>query len=139
MGSYQEETSYRQTTMKGLAAMSQIKDFLEESEIGMVVQHLDEIALNISEKDDMRNEALAILRDISTFRSNQIMQITFPAFMAKLPDSEDEGQYKGTLEALAKLSLERPVFEVLLTRLLNKLDVVLRSARIHIRFSIDPF
>lgn len=127
MGSSQEETSYRQTAMRGLAAMSQIKGFLEDSEIGMVVQHLDEIALDTSEKEDMRNEALTILRDISTYRSSLIMQITFPAFMAKLPDSESEGPYKGTLEALAKLSLERPVFEVLLTRLLNKLDVVLRS------------
>lgn len=60
-----------------------------------------------------------------------IMDITFPALMATLPDSEEEAQgklYLMTLEALAKLSGERAVFEVLLTRLFNKLDIVIHSA-----------
>lgn len=62
------------------------------------------------------------------------MDITFPAFMKELPDEDPEtedndGQttYKDTLYALAQLSIQRSVFEVLLTRLLNKLTVVLRS------------
>ena len=130
MGSNWDETSFRLTAMRGLGQLAKIRRFLPESEIGMVVQYLDEIALEPEEKDEVRDEALRNLRDISMFKSSLIMQITFPAFMAKLPDSEEESKklnrpYAGTLEALAKLSFERPVFEVLLTRLLNKLDVVL--------------
>lgn len=64
-------------------------------------------------------------------KPNLIMEITFPALMATLPDTEAEAQerpsYIGTLEALAKLSTQRAIFEVLLTRLFNKLDIVLQS------------
>ena len=132
MGSNRDETSFRLVAMRGLGRLCKIRKFLEESEIGMVVQYLDEVALEKEEKDDVRDEALQNLREISKFKSNLIMQITFPAFMAQLPDSEEESKtdnkpYAGTLEALAKLSFERPVFEVLLTRLLNKLEVVLYS------------
>ena len=132
MGSNRDETSFRLTAMRGLGKLCKIRKFLADSEIGMVVQHLDEVALHQEEKGQVRDEALQNLKDISTFKSSLIMQITFPAFMAQLPDSEEESKaenkpYLGTLEALAKLSFERPVFEVLLTRLLNKLEVVLRS------------
>lgn len=63
-------------------------------------------------------------------KSNLIMEITFPALMATLPDSEEEAEgkpYVLTLEALAKLSTERATFDVLLTRLFNKLNVVIQS------------
>lgn len=62
------------------------------------------------------------------------MDITFPAFMKELPDEDPENEdndkqttYKDTLYALAQLSIQRSVFEVLLTRLLNKLTVVLKN------------
>jgi DNA repair/transcription protein MET18/MMS19 len=132
MGSNRDETTFRLTAMRGLGKLCKIRKFLDESEIGMVVQYLDEVALQQEEKDEVRDESLQNLRSISKFKSNLIMQITFPAFMAQLPDSEEESKeenkpYIGTLEALAKLSFERSVFEVLLTRLLNKLEVVLYS------------
>lgn len=135
MGSNREETSFRLTAMRGLGKLCNIRKFLAESEIGMLVQHLDEVALQQEEKDEVRKEALQNLKDISTFKSSLIMQITFPAFMAQLPDSDEEANkpYIGTLEALAKLSFERPVFEVLLTRLLNKLEVVLHSESVLLR------
>lgn len=63
-------------------------------------------------------------------KPNFIMDITFPALMATLPDSELEAREKPyliTLEALAKLSTKRSVFEVLVTRLFNKLDIVIQS------------
>ena len=77
-----------------------------------------------------RYEALRHLLQISTMKPNLIMEITFPALMATLPDTEAEAQgkpYVVTLEALAQLSTQRAIFEVLLTRLFNKLDIVLQS------------
>ncbi|KAL7267583.1 hypothetical protein RUND412_009827 [Rhizina undulata] len=128
MGSTKEETSFRITALKGLARLCKIRNFLEESEVGMVVQYFDEVVLEEEEKEEIKEEALQGLKDISRLKPSLIMDITFPAFMAQLPDAEEEKEgkpYVGTLEALAKLSFERPVFEVLLTRLLNKLDMVL--------------
>jgi DNA repair/transcription protein MET18/MMS19 len=49
--------------------------------------------------------------------------------MAKLPDSDADGhaQYMTTLDGLARLGAEKGIFEVLLRRLLNKLDAVLTN------------
>jgi DNA repair/transcription protein MET18/MMS19 len=83
------------------------------------------------------------LLDFSKYRSNLLIEKTFPTLMAALPDEEPkdvasnetetfENQqvvvpYPIILEALAKLSLDRAIFEVLITRLLNKLIVIVRS------------
>lgn len=131
MGSYKDETSLRMTALRGLMLMCKVRRLLQENEVGMVVQYLDEVSLGAQEKGEMRELALEGLRDISKLKPNLIMDITFPAFMAQLPDSEEatdpSKHYITTLEALAKLSLERSVFQVLLTRLLNKLDVILQG------------
>lgn len=130
MGSSKEETGFRVTALRGLVLLSRALDFLEESEVGMVIQYLDEVALEIQEKEELKEEALQSLKDISRVKPNLIMSITFPAFMAQLPDDDVKDpkmSYTSTLEALAKLSSERAVFEVLLTRLLNKLEVVLHG------------
>lgn len=130
MSSNRDETSFRLTAMRGLGKLCKIRHYLEENEIGMVVQYLDEVALQTEEKTSVREEAIENLQGISKLKSQLIRDITFPAFMAQLPDSEADATnipYTETLEALAKLSFERPLFEVLLTRLLNKLDYVLAS------------
>jgi DNA repair/transcription protein MET18/MMS19 len=66
-----------------------------------------------------------------------ILDITFPAFLAELPDSETVERldasikvrkgYKEILAALAQVSTERAIFEALLRRLFSKLDIVLSS------------
>lgn len=131
MGSLREEMSLRITALKGLVLLCRIRRLFQESEIGMVVQYFDQVLLEVEEKEEIKELALQGLKDISKIKPNLIMDITFPAFMAQLPDSEKEVDpskpYTATLEALAKLSLGRSVFQVLLTRLLNKLDVVLRG------------
>lgn len=130
MGSSKEEAGFMLTALRGLALLSRARKFLEENEVGMVVQYLDEVALEAQGKEELREEALQSLRDIARLKPNLIIGITFPEFMAQLPDNEAEGSkmpYTVTLEALAKLSLERALFEVLLTRLLNKLEVILHG------------
>ncbi|PWW78340.1 ARM repeat-containing protein [Tuber magnatum] len=131
MGSLREELSLRITALKGLVLLCRTRRLFQENEIGMVVQYLDQVLLEVKEKEEIKELALQGLKDISKIKPNLIMDITFPAFMAQLPDSEKEADpskpYTATLEALAKLSLGRSVFQVLLTRLLNKLDTVLRG------------
>ncbi|KAJ6257724.1 hypothetical protein Dda_7512 [Drechslerella dactyloides] len=127
MGSAKEEVSFRLAGLSGLTKMSRIRNFLADNEIGLIVQFFDEIVL-ADEKDEMRDSALESLLMLSRLKPAQIMEVTFPAFMAKLPDKEEsEKSYDMTLSALAQLSVERPVFQVLLTRIFNKLNIVLNN------------
>ncbi|EPS40889.1 hypothetical protein H072_5246 [Dactylellina haptotyla CBS 200.50] len=127
MGAAKEEVSFRMSGLNGLTKMSRIRNFFADNEIGLIVQFFDEIVLT-DEKIDMRDTALDSLLILSRLKPSLIMEITFPAFMAKLPDKEEgEKSYDMTLSALAQLSVERPVFQVLLTRIFNKLNIVLNN------------
>ncbi|KAI9731957.1 MAG: hypothetical protein M1834_004408 [Cirrosporium novae-zelandiae] len=131
MGSLKEEVSFRVIAIKGLLLMSKLRHFFEDDEIGMIVQYCNDISL-VEESygnDDIKKEAIQCLANISTFKPTLIMDITFPAFMAKLPDSDTGGdkQYLTTLEGLALISVEKDISETLIRRLLNKLDVILRG------------
>ena len=85
-------------------------------------------------------KVLSALADVAKTKPQLILEITFPAFLAELPDSETgekreanirrRKSYKSILAALAQISSERVVFEVLLRRLFSKLDVVMSSKRL---------
>ncbi len=131
MSTAKEEVSLRMVALNGLLRLCRLRDFLEDSEIGMVVQYFDEIVLleESHGRDELKSKAIQSLVDLSKIRSRLIMEITFPAFMAQLPDTDNDEQmqYLTTLEGLAELSVEKEIFETLLRRLLNKLDVVLKT------------
>lgn len=131
MSTPSEEVSFRVVALKGLLRLCQIRNYLQNSEIGLFVQYLDEIVLteDLNGRDDVRTEAIQALVDISRLKPNLIMEITFPAFMAKLPDKtpKDEANYIITLEGLARLSVERSLSDTLIRRLLNKLESVLQT------------
>lgn len=131
MSSVADEVSFRVTALKALLRLCLLRGYLQENEIGMAVQYFDEIVLleDPTGKDDLKREAIQALVELSRIKPNLIMDITFPAFMAKLPDSSpsDERDYLITLEGLAQLSVERYVADTLIRRLLNRLDVVLQK------------
>ncbi|GAO51729.1 ARM repeat-containing protein [Saitoella complicata NRRL Y-17804] len=138
MGTAPGEVGLRKVAMKGLSRMARLRDFLDDGEIGLVVQYLDGIVIEIEDGEgsaDVAKEALSVLEEITTFRPELILDITFPAFMAQLPDTDADTEgaskpkkhYKVILAALAQLSSPRALFEVLLTRLLNKLEVIIKN------------
>ncbi|BFZ62177.1 hypothetical protein YB2330_003259 [Saitoella coloradoensis] len=140
MGTAPGEVGLRKVAMKGLSRMARLRDFLDDGEVGLVVQYLDGIVIEIEDAEgsaDVAKEALSVLEEITTFKPELILDITFPAFMAQLPDTDNHAgsasaskpkkHYKVILAALAQLSSPRVLFEVLLTRLLNKLEVIIRS------------
>lgn len=131
MSSGREETSLRLVAIKGLLRLAELRQYLTDDEIGMVVQYLDDVLLDedIQDQDELKNETIEALTRISKLKSKFIMDITFPALMATLPDCDKEKpkRYLSSLEVLARLSVEEHIFEVLLRRLLNKLDVVLQN------------
>lgn len=131
MSTSAEEVSFRIMAARALLRLCSLRNYLQENEAGMIVQYLDEIILteDSSGRDDLKNEAIRALVEISKIKPNLIMSITFPAFMARLPDysPSDQRSYLGILEALARLSVERTISETLIRRLLSKLDVLLEN------------
>ena len=131
MSTAKEELSFRVAALKCLVLLCSVPRYMEENEVGLVVQFLDEIILDEdhSHRDDLKNEAIQGLVDISRKHPTQIMNISFPAFIAKLPDSANEGNddYLIVLESLARLSVEKALSDTLVRRLLSRLDVVLQT------------
>ena len=132
MSTVKEEVSFRVAAAKGLLLLSKMRDFLHDNEIGLIVQYYNEIVLSEESygRDELRRSAMHGLAEISAIKPGPIMEITFPAFLARLPDTGAEAEsfnaYHVTLEGLAEISIENEVSETLIRRLLNKLDVLLQ-------------
>ena len=130
MSTAKDEGSFRIVALKGLLQLCLIRNYLSDSEIGMGVQYFDEIVLDEEcNRDDLQREAIQALVEISKIRPHLVMDITFPAFMSRLPDLSppNKVEYLFTLEGLAQLSIEKTISDTLIRRLLNKLDIVLQS------------
>lgn len=131
MGAAKEEISFRVSALKGFLRLSILRDFFQDNEIGLFVQYLDEILLKEESvgRDDLKREAIMALAEISKYKPRLIMDITFPAFVATLPDSDDgtNSEYLSTLEILAQISVEKDIFETLVRRLLSKLTILLQK------------
>lgn len=128
MGSPKEEASFRVTALRGYLQLSVLKGFLQDNEIGLFVQYLNEILLTEDPtRRDLRKEAIAASAEISKSKPGLIMDITFPALISALPDSDTakDSNHVFVLESLAQISIEKDVFETLVRRLLSKLDALL--------------
>jgi DNA repair/transcription protein MET18/MMS19 len=139
MGAAKEEISFRQTALQGLLRLSTLRNFFQDNEIGLFVQYLDEILFNeeVVGSGALKKDAVSALAELSRYKSNIIMEITLPAFMATLPDQDDgtDMKYITTLDTLAQLSAQRNIFETLVRRLLNKLDLLLQGDSSHPRYA----
>ncbi|KIV77463.1 hypothetical protein PV11_09256 [Exophiala sideris] len=132
MGTVKEEVSFRLTAATGLLLISKMNSMLSDDEIGLFVQYFDDIVLNEEShgRDELKRKAMSALAEISQFKPSLISNITFPAFMARLPDAEEDaqsGNYRPVLEGLAEISIEKEPLATLMRRLLNKLDSLLNS------------
>ncbi|KAL5336692.1 RNAPII transcription regulator C-terminal-domain-containing protein [Aspergillus crustosus] len=131
MGTVKEEASFRISALRGFLRLTTLRDYFHDSEIGLFVQYLNEILLKEESvgRNDLKKEAIAALAEISKHQPRLIMDITFPAFVATLPDSDDgtDSTYLPTLETLAQISVEKAIFETLVRRLLNKLLLLLQK------------
>jgi DNA repair/transcription protein MET18/MMS19 len=132
MGTVKEEVSFRLTAAKGLLLLSRMRSLLQDDEIGLFVQYYNDIVLTEESygRDELKVKAMQALAEISKFKPRLISEITLPAFMAHLPDTEAQAEtsrYKSVLEALAEISIEKDLLETTMRRLLNKLDILFRS------------
>ncbi|KAJ5114468.1 hypothetical protein NUU61_000227 [Penicillium alfredii] len=131
MGAAKEEVSFRVTALKGFLRLSTLRDFFQDNEIGLLIQYLDEILLKEESvgRGDLQKESIAALAEISKHKPRLIVDITFPAFVATLPDKDEglDSSYLSTLETLAQISVERDIFETLFRRLFSKLSILLQK------------
>ena len=129
VGTPKEEVSFRIVSLKCLSRLSSLPNFLQDNEIGLAVQYFDEVVLLDSEfgRGDLKDAAIEALVEISKLKPALILDITFPAFMAKLPDvsPDDYSGYILTLEGLAQVSVEKTTSDTLARRLFSRLDIVL--------------
>ena len=135
MSTTTEEVSFRIAALRVLLRLCLLRNYLQNAEIGVFIHHLDEILLDDDQngRNDLRREAIQALIEISRIKPNLIMDITLPAFMARLPDScaSDNQGYVVILEGLVQLSQDSFVSDTLIRRLLNRLDVVLQNSESH--------
>ncbi|EXJ77879.1 hypothetical protein A1O3_09038 [Capronia epimyces CBS 606.96] len=133
MGTVKEEVSFRLTAANGLLLLSKIRGMLSENEIGLFVQYFDDIVLKEESygRDELKKRAMAALAGISHFKPGLISDITFPAFMARLPDAEEAQPeiYQPVLEGLAEISVEKDLQATLMRRLLNKVEFLFKSSQ----------
>jgi DNA repair/transcription protein MET18/MMS19 len=133
MGTVKEEVSFRLAAAKGVLLLSSMRAYLEDDEIGLFVQYFNEIVLKEDSygRDELKTTAMTGLAEISRSKPRLIMDITFPAFLANLPEDEESAEkvtsYQATLEGLAQISIEKEPFETLCRRLLNKFDALVRG------------
>ncbi|EFR02147.1 hypothetical protein MGYG_05149 [Nannizzia gypsea CBS 118893] len=131
MGSAEDETSFRLSALKGLTELSLLPNFLEDNEIGLFVQYFNDILLRerTSAQEELHRETINALAKMSKNKPQLIIDITFPAILATLPDTVNgnDETYLHSLDSLARISTEKEVFNTLVRRLLSKLDVVTSS------------
>lgn len=133
MSTVKEEVSYRLAALRGLLLLARMRGLLDDNEIGLVVQHLNDIVLDEESysRDELKQRAMHALAEISTFKPRLITDITFPKFIARLPENEKDAatskDYTSVLEGLAEISVGHDLLETLVRRLLNKLDLLIQT------------
>lgn len=133
MGSAKDEISFRKAALQGMLRLSVLRGFLSDHDIGLYIRFLNSILLeNSPERREICREAITALAEIAQYKPRLIIDITFPAFIVTLPES-DVGvnaadatpSYLPTLDSLAQISTERDVCDTLIRRALGQLGVVL--------------
>ena len=131
MGSNKDEVSLRLVALKGLLNMALLRDYLEDGESIAVVRNFNDILLGEGSQvtEELRAETVRALALMAKTKPSLVMDATIPALLATLPESDKDQscQYLPGLEMLAQLSVEESLFDVVLRRLLNRLDVVIRN------------
>jgi DNA repair/transcription protein MET18/MMS19 len=126
-----KEVSYRLTLLDALLQLTKVRGLLSDEQISKVVGFLNEVIITEESygKDEMKAAAINGLVEVAHQKSQLIIENAFPAFMAKLPDRDEDGPeaYVPILEAFAKLGGEDKVFDTVVVRLKNKLSSAIQQ------------
>ena len=126
-----KEVSFRLLAMSGLGSLVMVRGVLDDPSVMQVIKLLVDIVI-VEEphgKDETKAAAIDALVDIAHQKPQLVIENAIPAFMARLPDSDNGANtvYVPVLEAFAKLSAEQQLFSTIIIRLKNQLNTALRQ------------
>jgi DNA repair/transcription protein MET18/MMS19 len=126
-----KSVSFRLTLLDAALQLSKAREILKDLEISNLIRIINDIVL-VEEavgKDEAKDAATKALVEIAQQKSQLVIDHSFPAFLAKLPDT-DVGyteKYLPILEAFAKLGIEGKIFNTVVLRLKNKLNAAVHQ------------
>jgi DNA repair/transcription protein MET18/MMS19 len=127
-----KEVSYRLVILDSLLQLTKSREILGDDDIARVLRLINDVLLQEESygKDDMKTAAVDTLVEIAHQKSQLVIDSCFPAFLARLPDTDVgfSGKYIPVLEAFAKLGAEEKVFGTVVLRIKNKLLVAIHQA-----------
>ncbi|KZT07275.1 ARM repeat-containing protein [Laetiporus sulphureus 93-53] len=138
--------STAQPALDGLKGMVTTPGLLTDEELAFAVHNVNELLQSEGEEnDDVRESALDLLVDTSSFAPRHVTETTLPLLFASLPDTAPprKAQFERikcwrTLASLSKLCKQPDLFETLVVRLLTKLDLICVPALAPAEAEADP-
>ena len=131
MNAPQGEVSFRLYSLQGLAGLIRIRQLLNDSEAGRIVDTCTEIVIREPSQgyDEVKEKAIQTLIEASHHFPGVTGDKAIPAFIAELPDCPEEGifTYEPALEAFAKLGTEVQIVDTIIVRLKNKVNAALHQ------------
>lgn len=131
MGTPVDRVSLRQSSIEGLLVLAAIDGLLKDSEFRICIGHLDSIILDEAPhgREAIQRTAIDALTTLAGLKAAIISEVALPKFLARLPDASrcNELSYIPILEALAQLSRERSLFEVICRRLIGRVQAIDRT------------
>lgn len=125
------EISFRLIALKGLAGLVAIPQLLDDSEVSRIVGACTDIIIQeqTSGQDEIQAASVTTLIGTAHHAPNAVADRALPALLAELPDNPPEGSsyYAPILEAFAKLSTETQIFDTIVLRLKNKLNIAVHQ------------
>ncbi|KAF5126577.1 hypothetical protein DV495_003407 [Geotrichum candidum] len=115
MGAAKIELTLRISAIQHLSELTTVKNLLSSEEVGLIVQYLNDVLLD-DNKQELKEEALKALVVISDLNVEHILTLSFPALLARLPDTEsttEEGlkEIEDILYSLAHITVSRSTLE----------------------------
>lgn len=121
-----KQVSYRLILLDALVQLAKVRALLDDEQISAIIKLFDDVILSEESygKDDMKTAAINGLVELARQKPQPVIDNSFPAFLARLPDKDAQGPetYVPILEAFAKLGSEQKVFDTVVVRLKNKLN-----------------
>jgi DNA repair/transcription protein MET18/MMS19 len=124
-----ENVSHRLALLSVSRQLIRVREGLSNADISRIIKILNDMIIVEQSygKDEARIAAIWNLDEIAKQKPQLIIEQSFPAFLAKLPDTDVgyEDKYLPVLEAFARIGVENKIFGTVVVRLKNKLNAAI--------------
>lgn len=124
-----ENVSYRLALLSVTRQLIRVREGLNNADISRIIKILNDMIIVEQSygKDEARIAAIWNLDEIAKQKPQLIIDQSFPAFLAKLPDTDVgyQDKYLPVLEAFARIGVEDKIFSTVVVRLRNKLNAAI--------------